>query len=56
MIEIIKPVDEERRKRHINALTWQIEHDTNDKDREIHIQALREILMGKKGNDIIGDK
>lgn len=42
-----KPTSEEKRKKQITALRWQIENDTNDKDREIHVQALRELLMGK---------
>jgi hypothetical protein len=47
MFEVIKPISDKKRQQQINALTWQIEHDTSDKDRKIHEQALK-LLMDKK--------
>lgn len=29
--------------RQIVALKWQVQHDTNDKDKQIHIKALEEL-------------
>jgi hypothetical protein len=42
--------------RQIEALKWQLEHDTNEKDREIHWQALkilRDVKNGKCTSNVI---
>jgi len=40
MIKFIPPTDFEKINRQIQALEWQITHDKNDKDRELHQVAL----------------
>lgn len=40
MINIIKPNNQDKIKQLIKAIEWQLKHDTNDKDKTIHQQAL----------------
>ena len=42
MIKIIIPTKDKQLKQ-IKALEWQIQQDTNQKDREIHKQALEQL-------------
>lgn len=46
-IKVIVPNDSEKLDKQIEALAWQIEHDTNEKDKDIHIRAIND-LTGKK--------
>ena len=43
MITIEIPKDLSKIEKQIAALEWQIKQDTNEKDREIHKQALQEL-------------
>lgn len=43
MLNVVIPKDRKRIKRQIEALKWQVERDTNDKDRQIHLQAIKDL-------------
>lgn len=41
MLKVSFPQDANKVKKQITALEWQISHDTSNKDREIHLEALK---------------
>lgn len=43
MLNVVIPNDRTRIIKTIEALKWQVERDTNDKDREIHLQAIKDL-------------
>lgn len=43
MVKVVIPADTEKLKKQIAALEYQIQHDTNGKDRAIHQQALEDL-------------
>ena len=47
------PKDKERIKQQIQALEWQIEQDTNEKDKAIHQEALKDLQAALKGMGVI---
>lgn len=50
MIKVQVPKDKAKIERQIEALEWQITQDKNDKDREIHQKALKELKKALNGN------
>lgn len=42
-IKVVTPEDKDEILKQIEALEWQIKEDTNDKDRQIHKVALKEL-------------
>lgn len=49
MIEIEIPKDRDKVKKQIQALEWQIEQDTNEKDKEIHTKTLKALKLALNG-------
>ncbi|WP_446897470.1 hypothetical protein ACSVC9_10630 [Clostridium sp. LBM24168] len=47
MLKVIPPEDSTKLDEQIKALEWQIQHDTNEKDRHIHMEAVYKLLREK---------
>ncbi|QCH28506.1 hypothetical protein [Clostridium tyrobutyricum] len=47
MLEVMIPEDSEELDRQIKALEWQIEHDTREKDRCIHLVVHEKLVKEK---------
>jgi hypothetical protein len=47
------PKDKAKIQRQITALEWQLTQDTNDIDREIHLQALKSLKESDKADEYI---
>ena len=47
-LRVITPIELDRLEKSIQALEWQIEHDTNEKDKEIHTKALNDLIARRK--------
>lgn len=45
MLKVCIPKDQDRIKRQIKALKWQLTQDTNDNDKEIHLQAIKSLEL-----------
>jgi hypothetical protein len=43
------PTDLKQLKKQISALEYQLQHDTSEKDRQIHTQALEQLREAEKG-------
>lgn len=43
MLKVNIPKDSKQIEKQIAALKWQVQHDTNDKDKQIHIKAIEEL-------------
>ncbi len=48
MLKVCIPKDQDRIKRQIKALKWQLTQDTNDKDKEIHLNAIKSLELALK--------
>lgn len=42
-LKVVTPEDKEKILKQIEALEWQIKEDKNDKDRQIHKEALKDL-------------
>lgn len=47
-LEVIVPCETKKLDKQVKVLKWQIDHDTNEKDKDIHMKALNELIAKRK--------